>query len=149
MFGSKTRPNPMAYRYEREADPEHYSNGSRGPEDDHDLGQYRGADIIHPKMERWHHREFLGTNSYASWLALACFLVSFGVVINNTAQPANAEPRVATGMVILGILVILWASAVFWKANWEIQPKAAMAALMVLVLCFIILAIWLAVRIWL
>lgn len=101
---------------------------------------------VHPSMELWAHREFFGTTSYASWVGIAVFLTSFGVVINNTSP--GGEQKVGTMMLAVGFLFLLWATVVFFRANWPIQHRPWMVSLlilMIILLCVIILA---GVRIW-
>lgn len=105
-----------------------------------------GPATVHPTLERWTQREFLGSNSYATWTGVAIFLVSFGVVINNTSP--GGEPKVGTAMLGLGFLFLLWSTVVFFRANWPLQHRPWMVLLlilMILLLCVIILA---GVRIW-
>jgi hypothetical protein len=85
-------------------------------------------------------------SSYASWFGVAVFLVSFGVLIDNTS--GFGEPKVATAMLILGFAFTVWATAVYFKANWPIHRSPAFIALLVLVILFMLITVWLAVRVW-
>jgi hypothetical protein len=101
---------------------------------------------VHPSLELWTHRELFGSSSYSTWVGVAVFLVSFGVVINNTSP--GGEKYVGTLMLGIGFLFLIWASVIFFRANWSIQHRPYMISLFILVtllLCVIILA---GVRLW-
>jgi hypothetical protein len=101
---------------------------------------------IHPSLKWWAHREFFGSPSYAAWAGVAVFLVSFGIVINNTTP--GGEKKVGTLMLSLGFLFLVWASIVFFYANWPIQHRPAMISLLILVILLLGVIILAAVRLW-
>ena len=101
---------------------------------------------VHPSLEPWAHREFLGASTYAAWAAIAVFLASFGVLINNSTR--GSEPKVGTCMLAVGFLFLVWSTTIFFYANWPIQHRAAMIALLILMILLMAVIVLAGVRIW-
>src|SRR5271154_6868786 len=90
--------------------------------------------------------EFYAPKTFASWLALSVFLVSFGIVINNTNK--TGERKASTAMCCLGFVWTVWASIVYFRAAWPIQHRPALIAQIGLIVIFLIITVWLVARIW-
>lgn len=74
------------------------------------------------------------------------FLVSFGILINNTS--AGGEPVLGTCMLILGFLFLSLGTCVFFRSNWPFQHKPYLIAMLVLVSLLLLVIIALGIRIW-
>jgi hypothetical protein len=94
----------------------------------------------------WWVRDHHSSGTFASYFSISIFLASFAILINNTAK--TGEPKVATAMIIISFAFTIWSTAVFFQNNWRIQNRAAMASLLTLVILFLLLTIWLCVRMW-
>jgi lipopolysaccharide export LptBFGC system permease protein LptF len=90
--------------------------------------------------------DFFNTGTFTSWMAVSTFLVSFGVLINNTNR--QGEPKAATAMAGLGFILTVWASSVFFSSNWAAQHRPALIALLAIVVVFLLITVWLVLRIW-
>jgi hypothetical protein len=98
------------------------------------------------KRYRVEYRDFFSSVTYATWMTLATFLVSFGVVINATV--ADGEPAAGTAMEVLGIAFVICSSVIFFTKNWNILPRSALYAFLGLAVMFVIISIFLTIRIW-
>lgn len=110
------------------------------------VGEGGGSDEIHASHHEAARCDFFASSTYNVRLSLAVFLVSFGVIINNTSKAG--EPKIATAMASLGFLFALWATVVFFRSNWPIQHRVSMLFFLILVILFLCVTVWLIVRIW-
>jgi hypothetical protein len=89
---------------------------------------------------------YQASSTFATWTALSVFMVTFGVLINNTT--AGGEPKIGTMLVGLGFLFLALTSYIFFRANLRVQHGYALLALLVLVILLLCVIVLLAVRIW-
>ena len=86
--------------------------------------------------------------SYAQWLALCVLLSSFAIVINNTTSLKGGEPKVATFMISIAILIDLVMTPVYLVQRW--YNTSRLMNIFVIIIAFLLLVafVWLLVRIW-
>lgn len=90
--------------------------------------------------------DFFNTGTFTSWIAVSTFLVSFGVLINNTNK--EGEPKAATAMACLGFILTVWASFVFFSSHWNAAHRPMLIFLLAIIILFLLITAWLVVRIW-
>jgi hypothetical protein len=123
------------------AKPASVRNGENG-----DLDDRRANRDFDDALLKSMRSNFDGTGLMSGWLALSVFLVSFGVVINNTSS--NGEPKVATVMASTGFLFAIWSTTVFFVSSPDALQKPEMKAMLALIILFLLVTVWLIVRIW-
>jgi hypothetical protein len=98
---------------------------------------------INNPSERYYTNE-----SYAQWLTLCVLLSSFAIVINNTTSLHGGEPKVATYMISVAMLVLLVMTPMYLVQRWHNTSRVMNIFVIVIAFLLFVAMIWLMVRIW-
>jgi hypothetical protein len=101
------------------------------------------------------YERFYVNESWAQWVAVSVLLSSFAIIINNINSLNGGEPKVASFMISLAILIMSvmtpinfverWGTAV---TNGSLLSKVTMGFMIVIACLLVIAFIWLLLRIW-
>jgi hypothetical protein len=98
---------------------------------------------IHDPSQRY----FVG-DSLAQWLALGIFLTSFAILINNTTNFAGGEPKVATYMIVLSILIVCVMTPIYIVQRWHTCSRLMNGFVILIAILLVVAMVWLLTRIW-
>lgn len=93
-------------------------------------------------------RRYYVNESYAQWLALSILLSSFAIVINNTTSLKGGEPKVATYMIAIAMLILLFMTPMYLVQRWNNTSRIMNVFVLLIAILLFISFVWLMIRIW-
>jgi len=95
------------------------------------------------RLENYYRFNYI-PESYASWIVASAVIASFAPVIN----AAKDQPILATFLVIIGLVILVWATPLYFIIRWQVYNRWMLFGLLVIVLALFAAEIWIIVRIW-